>query len=961
MDTLADLASMQNHQPARSAAPSLRSKDSFESQLSPSTIYPMVQPTSATSNPRASFDFTMAETPKPAARTDFSGTSLSSELQQRANSLAVSLQQDPHAYDSHAQLIKLLHKAFVDHVYPPTSPNAHGVPHTFDLLHDLRMARESMDRIFAIGEDLWAEWIQDESMLAKTIDEKISVMEKCSKAVTEEYGSVKLWVIFGEWLLHTHRLYHESSEDQSPGLGEEVKIVGRDIFSWRMVLDTWQNGAEDTMWRMNDSHLVWNRYIEFLMQDLREAGSEDLVTQIKSLFDARLQTPHADWDGTFQIFSTFVSAYMNSGYEEIMVTTNRKATDAKSKWEAREMMELALQKAQEAGDRVAEYEAFATYVQWERTPEKRKRLSFELTNALYQRAALRFPSDPQLWEDHVLYLVEEGHSNRTTQTALPTLDRATRHCPWSGSLWAQYLLSSEREGQTFSQTEDIKHKATNTGLLDVGGMEEVIKVHTAWCTYLRRRAFQADSTDEDLDVAEMGIRSSIENLQELATKKFGEGSNPDPMFRLERIYIKFLSESGSWDTARETFRSLIPKQGDSWEFWLRFYTWEMRCSAKFIQREKTEDGTISRKTPIPHYATAVLRQAIQRQTMDWPEKIMCAYLTHCEDHEDVEELQMAIVEVKKMEKVIARRREAEALKAAANAQAEAQLAAQRSEEAMPDAADNESKHTGKRKREGEDESQTDSNKKSKSEGLNGKKSETPVKTEKHAKRDRENASILVQNLPEQTTETKLRQFFRDCGTINSLKLTRQNGISAVIEFDEREAAMFAETRNGKEFEGQSIEVQKGSGSTIFVANFPPTADEAYIRERFDKFGEIIDIRFPSLKFNTHRRFCYVQFKLNAQAQAATELDGQQVDENLKLTARISNPGVKQHRSGPLEEGREVYCRNVHWNASEDDVKSLFSKYGTVESVRIPRSVEGKSKGFCYIVFSSEVSLCSPQW
>ncbi len=811
-----------------------------------------------------------------------------------------------------------------------------------------------MDKMFAIGEELWADWIQDESMLAKTIDEKISVMEKCSKAVTEEYGSVKLWVVFGEWLLHTHRLYHESSEDSSTDISEEDRMVGRDIFSWKMVLDTWQNGAEDTMWRMDDSHLVWNRHIDLLMQDLRQTGSNELMTHVKSLFDARLQTPHADWDGTFQIFSTLVSTYMNSHYEETMVAANRKATDAKSKWEARQMMETALPAAQEAGDRTAEYAAFANYVQWERTPEKRKRLSFELTNALYQRAELRFPSDPQLWEDHILYLIEEGHANRTTQTALPTLDRATRHCPWSGSLWAQYLLSSESQGRSFSQTEDIKHKATNTGLLDVGGMEEVIKVHTAWCTYLRRRAFQADSTDEDLDVAEMGIRSSIENLQELATSKFGEGSNPDPRFRLERIYIKFSSESGSWDTARETFRGLIPKQGDSWEFWLQFYTWEMSCWAKFIQRENTEDGNISRKTPIPHYATAVLRQAVQRETVDWPEKVMSAYITHCEDHEDVEELQMAIVEVRKMEKVVARRQEFEALQVEGKAQAEAALASQQTQQTIPQATETSTIHSGKRKREGEDEPIAEPSKKIKNEDLNGKAPEAPATTEKQIKRDRENATILVQKLPENVTETKLRQFFRDCGTINSLKVVHQNGTSAVVEFDEKEAAQFAQTRDGKDFEGHPIEVQLGSGSTLFVANFPPTADEAYIWDLFGQFGDIVDIRFPSLKYNTHRRFCYVQFRMNAQAQAATELDGQQVDEKLKLVAKISNPNVKQDRSGAMEEGREVYVRNVHWSASEEDVKNLFVKYGTVESVRIPRTVVGKSKGFCFVVFSSEV-------
>lgn len=333
---------------------------------------------------------------------------------------------------------------------------------------------------------------------------------------------------------------------------------------------------------------------------------------------------------------------------------------------------------------------------------------------------------------------------------------------------------------------------------------------------------------------------------------------------------------------------------------------------------------------------------------------MSAYITHCEDHEDVEELQMAIVEVSKREKTIAKKREIEAREILARTQAEKDLDSQHMQEAIHHAEETKTTNSGKRKREGEDELEADPSKKSKSDDLSGKVSE-PSGIEKQVKRDRENATILVQNLSEHVTEKKLRQFFRDCGTINSLKLLHENGTSAVIEFDEREAALFAQTRNGKDLEGQPIEVQLGSGSTIFVANFPPTADESFIRELFDKFGEIVDIRFPSLKYNTHRRFCYVQFKTNAQAHAATILDGELMDDDQKLVAKVSNPAVKQDRSGAMEEGREVYCRNVHWSASEEDIKNLFAKHGDVESVRIPRSLTGKSKGFGFVVFATEVS------
>lgn len=68
---------------------------------------------------------------------------------------------------------------------------------------------------------------------------------------------------------------------------------------------------------------------------------------------------------------------------------------------------------------------------------------------------------------------------------------------------------------------------------------------------------------------------------------------------------------------------------------------------------------------------------------------------------------------------------------------------------------------------------------------------------------------------------------------------------------------------------------------------------------------------------------------------------------------MSDPSHKQSRSGALHEGREVYCSNVDWSATEDELRTIFSKYGTVERVNIPRNVAGKSKGFAFIVFEKQ--------
>ena len=109
----------------------------------------------------------------------------------------------------------------------------------------------------------------------------------------------------------------------------------------------------------------------------------------------------------------------------------------------------------------------------------------------------------------------------------------------------------------------------------------------------------------------------------------------------------------------------------------------------------------------------------------------------------------------------------------------------------------------------------------------------------------------------------------------------------------------------------------------------------------------------------HRRFCYVQFKLSKDAESATELDGEDVGDNLKLLAKLSDPGQKKPREGAMYDGRELYLANLERNITKADIKQAFKKYGSIESVRIPTKVDGTSKGIGFVVFRSKVSSTPP--
>lgn len=67
--------------------------------------------------------------------------------------------------------------------------------------------------------------------------------------------------------------------------------------------------------------------------------------------------------------------------------------------------------------------------------------------------------------------------------------------------------------------------------------------------------------------------------------------------------------------------------------------------------------------------------------------------------------------------------------------------------------------------------------------------------------------------------------------------------TASIEFDSKEDVLTAQTKDMKTFDDRAIEVQISSGSTLYVCNFPPVADEAWIREKFKKVGCLSQDRF----------------------------------------------------------------------------------------------------------------------
>jgi RNA recognition motif-containing protein len=817
-----------------------------------------------------------------------------------------------------------------------------------------------------VGEDNWVEYVDHQLRGATDLEARVRVVETFRRATLAEPGSLKVWMAYCEYFWS---LYTDCQPGSDAGWPHEEQHIGRETFTLDAALNLWQTGYEAVQYRLSDSHELWNRWVSLEMELLRRTATEAGVRRITHLFKNRLVTPHATWEATSQMFSSFLSEYNRHAYESEMQQVTRNARDARRLYDLRDPWETKLARAARSGDAAAVRAIMSEYMDFEIRLVKSKKdardvlVNYQICLGLFSRALTGpLASDEDTWLNFIV-LISTGHTDikagrsvipaRLVPNMLDTLQRAVHHIPWSGALWARYILTAEEAGLSFTDIERIKHAATDSAQLDRNGMASVLDMYSAWCGYLKRSAMNPNATEEAVDVAEVGLPSALEDVKHWGKRKYGEAYQGDPDYRLEKILIQFLTEKkDDIEGARAVWEQLsrVDLHANSYDFWLNWYLWEMMVFAAARSKARSPTpATLTQGLRVPSFATQVFTRALKIRTVDWPERLMEVYLKHCNDYELAETLREAQDTIYKTRKGVAKRREREAAQAA---QAAAQQAQQQAAQApvvvdhtMTNAPDANSSPGSKRKRSdtpGEDESG------------NSKR----AKSETHSdelKRDRENTSVWVTGLPKDATQTKLKQFFREYGHINNIDLQKRDDAAiALVEFRSPDDARSALLRDGKYFGDHVIQVAAATDCTLFVTNYPPEAHEAYFRELFKECGEIYSIRFPSLKYNTKRRFCYVTFRDRAGAAAAAKLDGKPLEfGKYKLQAKFSDPMARQQRHGAQAEERELHVTNLPRGTSEDDVRGLFAKAGRVVSVRVPRNMAGVSHGTAFVVMETK--------
>lgn len=238
--------------------------------------------------------------------------------------------------------------------------------------------------------------------------------------------------------------------------------------------------------------------------------------------------------------------------------------------------------------------------------------------------------------------------------------------------------------------------------------------------------------------------------------------------------------------------------------------------------------------------------------------------------------------------------------------------------------------------------------------------ELRVYVKKNVKNLPKDANVVIRNLSKAISSRVLTEHCSEFGQIVSCyvktqvvgKVSESCGYGYVQYSDSLSAKKCIEELNGKEMNGQTIvaeifvpssQREKPGLSNMYIKDFPESWDQSRIEEwlgsRFSEFGEIQSKAVFTDK--THNKF-YAFVSLDspeAATKAQKEIHGSEVgDEGAKATLYVNIAIPKNMRNRMFNAQRakkknetNIYVRSLKMDVTEEQLKTIFGKYGEVTS------------------------------
>lgn len=402
----------------------------------------------------------------------------------------------------------------------------------------LRDAREKFNKLYPLSPKLWLDWINDETTVASTADEKKAIKALYERAVLE-YLDHTIWL---NYLQFTVELNEESIITQ-----EEVKVIFDRALN--------QNGCNVAV-----GSTFWRYYRLLVSHNLTENATEEQVKEhVKTtldLFHRQFSNPLLNMEEDLKQFEewlTQTTANHNVNFEDQQYS--REIATIKADYEKSLKTLLPLVDFEMALKRSSKPE-LAEYVKYLDVEIKNGHLA--RTQCLFERAITDHCLEGDLW---LKYLKFADWKLVVDKLLLPLYERAIRNCSWVGDIWVQYLLAVEAlySGNESVNIDDKMVSIRDQALLSTSSsVEDYKKIWFTYINFLRRQTcrLNAWADSEAMEKIRETLAKVIENLE----------ATPNGVYFCYDLHrfaanmeAKFCKNIGK---AREIYNALVSKSAD---------------------------------------------------------------------------------------------------------------------------------------------------------------------------------------------------------------------------------------------------------------------------------------------------------------------------------------------------------------------------------------------------------------